>query len=135
MYAEDSFFTLSASARAGLLALSAGFAGLAGALARAGLRAAGRRLAPRLAVALLVFWGFEWLSPQGYYAYYRAVIPGLPAQWVIGRPPGPGQVAEILGFAGPATLSAHARGLLGWALLLAACAPMLRRLRPPRSRH
>ncbi len=71
----------------------------------------------RITVAIVSFTLFVWLSPQIYYAYYRMIIPDLPSQWVIGRSPEAGAVVTLLSFTGPATLSAHARGVLGWCLL------------------
>ena len=126
-YGEDSLFTLGPAQVAGVLALSA----LLAAVALWGVGRARRRgQVAALAVAVVLFWAFDWLSPQAYYAYYRAIIDGLPAQWVVGwPPPGLGRVLRLLTFTGPADLSTHGRGLLGWALLARAAWPPPR---PPR---
>ncbi|QPH54977.1 hypothetical protein [Pontivivens ytuae] len=71
----------------------------------------------RLTVAILSFALFVWFSPQIYYAYYRLIIPGLPPQWVIGWYPEAGAVVTLLSFTGSTTLSAHAKGVLGWCLV------------------
>lgn len=137
MYGEDSFFTLGPWERLGLLALSAGLAGLTLLAARAGHRLLGGGLSLRISLALVLLWGFDWLSPQVYYAYYRAIIPDLPAQWVVGWPPPPWRVGEILALLGPATLSEHAKAALGWGLLVWAGAPALSSaaIKLPRSRR
>ena len=117
MYRDDSFFTLGLLEAAGLLVVTAllvlGVLALARRLRRGGL---GRRL---VAVAGL-FWGFLWLSPQVYYAYYQLIFEGLPVQIVIGWPPGAETVLRRLMFAGPATLAAHAQGVMGWVLAVGA---------------
>ena len=127
IYEGDSFFTLGPLRRAGLLAVSA-------ALAAATLLAArrvGRGRAPgwRALWALGLFWVFVWLSPQVYYLYYQAVIPGLPWQVVLRRPPGPLALLDLLAFRARGTLSDHGKGALGWALLAVALRPALRRPR------
>lgn len=115
MYAEDSFFTLTPLAQVGLAALSLSLAGLSVLFVRWLRR--GRWIG--LLASISVFWVFLWLSPQVYYTYYRAVIPGLPAQLVIRAPPGPGQVLRLMTFQDRVTLSEHSKGVLGWALIAA----------------
>ena len=117
MYAADSFFTLGPWEQAGLAALSLAMAaGLVLVLRPIARKAdAGRLL--RAGLALTGFWGFLWLSPQVYYTYYQAIIPGLPWQVVVGWPPGPIEVASLMGFRGDPSLADHARGALGWVLL------------------
>lgn len=121
MYDGDSFFTLSGPARIGLallsLALAAGVLGLL----RVGVRRG--RLPMRLIAAAAVFYLFEWAAPQVYYQYYRLIIPGLPAQWVIGAPPSPSDIARLAAFQDKAALSEHGRALLFWACLVAAAWP------------
>ena len=118
MYEGDSFFTLSIGGQAGLAALSTVFAavmvGLTWALAR------GSPIWLRVVIWAVLFTAFIWLSPQGYYTYYRLIIDGLPAQWVIGDLPRPGEVLAFLTFTGRANLSAHSTGVLGWLMLAAA---------------
>jgi len=75
--------------------------------------------AARAGIAMSLFYLFVWLSPQAYYAYYLTVFDSLIWQNVI-KPPPLGSVFEILTFQGPATLSAHFKGLLGWALIMVA---------------
>ena len=118
MYSEDSLFTLSLPGQIGLIALSVTLAaGLVYALRRS---TAQQPLPVRIAIALMVFWGFVWLSPQIYYIYYRLIIDGLPAQWVIGRPPEMSRIAQILLFFEAPTLAAHSQALLGWTMMIAA---------------
>ncbi|WP_308917450.1 hypothetical protein [Jannaschia sp. LMIT008] len=112
-FADDSLFTLTLPQIAGLVAVSAAMAGMAACIAFA---AGGARRPWRVLAAVLAFWLFAWLSPQGHYAYYRIVLDDLPAQWVIGAPPGPGAVLRAL-FFGNGTLAGIGRGLLGWALI------------------
>ncbi|MEO1551397.1 MAG: hypothetical protein AAFR93_13370 [Pseudomonadota bacterium] len=78
----------------------------------------------RLCVGAVTAYGFVWLSPQIYYAYYRAIIPDLPAQWVIFPPPGLGEIWRLATFTDATSLSAHGRGLLIWAMC--ACALLAR---------
>lgn len=119
MYESDSFFTLSAGGQAGLalLSLLLGLAVLWGVWR--GTQAAPRGL--RVLAALIAFWLFVWVSPQVYYQYYRLIIDGLPAQWVIWPPRWPGEAVRLLTFTGPANLSAHSQGILGWAMICVAC--------------
>ncbi|MEM8658818.1 MAG: hypothetical protein AAGF22_12060, partial [Pseudomonadota bacterium] len=56
-------------------------------------------------------------SPQIYYEYYRLVLDGLPAQWVI-RLPDPAWLLRLVTFQDRATLSDHGKGLLFWLLVL-----------------
>ena len=75
MYAEDSFHTLSLASQIGLVVLSLLLAGL---LIFASWRLAlRRRLAARIAFAVLLLFLFVWLSPQVYYLYYLALFDGL----------------------------------------------------------
>lgn len=128
MYEGDSLFTLGLLAAGGLVLLSAVLAALTLALARRVCR--GRGLAGRLVAAALLFWAFLWLAPQVYYAYYQIIFHGLPIQLVLGWPPAPEMVVRRLIFSGPATLGAHAQGVLGWALVVLAAWPRLF-ARPP----
>jgi len=113
-YAEDSFFTLSIAGQIGLVFLSLVLTGALLALGWLVMR--GRPLAVNIPVAIVLFALFVWLSPQLYFQYYRLIISGLPAQWVIGLPPF-NDIAAAAGFTGRATLSAHGQGLLFWALV------------------
>lgn len=118
MYDGDSFFTLDPAARTGLLTLSAVLAAFA-------IWGAWRIAGPpsrRVALAVAAWWAFLWLSPQAYYQFYRAVIPDLPRQVVIGRPPGPSGLLRRLAFVEERSLSRHGQGLLGWAMIGAALA-------------
>ena len=126
MYANDTFFNLTMAGRAGLVVLSLALLALMIWLAAQILRKIdlGNRIATlpaRLAVALALFWLFEWLSPQIYYQYYRLIFDGLPQQVVVKLPPpSPDALVELLTFSGKASLSHHMRGLLGWVLLVMA---------------
>jgi hypothetical protein len=121
MYRDDSFFSLGLVEAALLLAVSG--------LMVWGLLLLARRLCVRggLGRRLLwaggLFWLFLWLSPQVYYLFYQLIFAGLPVQIVITWPPGAETVLRRLTFTGPATLSAHGQGLLGWALLVLAVRP------------
>ena len=112
----DSFYSLSGAGQAGLLVLSALLAVIAALSVLAPFRTA---ISPlwRMTAALAVFWAFLWLSPQIYYVYYLVILDDLPWQMVIGLPPDPAVMIDLLLFKGPATLAAHAQGVLGWLLL------------------
>lgn len=115
MYAEDTFFHLSLVGRIGLVVIS-------GAMAAIALWATWRltrsiRWPARVLAALGMFCVFEWLAPQAHYLWYTQVIDGLPLQWVIGAWPDPSAVWRVMGFQEPASLSAHGRAGLGWALV------------------
>ena len=112
MYEGDSFFILSGLGQAGLAGLSALLAVGAGACV---LAFSGFGL--RIAAAFAVFWVFLWLTPQIYYFYYQIILDDLPWQIIIGLPPSPDAVIDRYLFRGPATLSNHAKGALGWALI------------------
>lgn len=117
MYQNDSFFTLNTGGQIGLAVLSAVLA--LGMLLLTRRLAITRTPARRVAVWALLYFLFVWLSPQLYYTYYRAIIPGLPSQWVIPWP----DVLEplaLLTFTAGDSLSAHGRGILGWAMLVMA---------------
>ena len=116
MYAGDSFHNLSGAGQAGLLVLSAFLALVAVTCVLAPLRTATSPLW-RMAAALVVFYGFLWLSPQIYYVYYRMIFDDLPWQMVVGPPPDPALIIALLLFQAPATLAAPAQGALGWLLL------------------
>ena len=118
MYTADSFLTLSTSGQIGLAGLSAVLAIGMLMLTRRVTRS--MQIALRIGTAILLFGAFEWLSPQIYYAYYWAIIPGLPVQSVISIVPDVLSSAEILFFSGPRTLSAHGRGALAWMMVIAA---------------
>ena len=116
-YDGDSFFTLSPTGQAGLAVLS--FCLAIGMIVLTGWLARGHPLILRLAPWLAAFTAFLALSPQVYYTYYRAIIPGLPLQWVIAWPD-PLEALRLLAFVDRPTLSAHGRGILGWLMLIAA---------------
>ena len=69
---------------------------------------------PAVALKGAGFAALHTLSPQLFYAYYRTIIPGLPAQWVIRAPDWP-RVTEALLFAPEARLAEHLAALLFWA--------------------
>ncbi len=127
MYADDSFFTLSIWARAGLVLVSALFALAALALTR--LMTLRRPILIRIPIWALLFILFVWASPQGYYTYYRLIFDGLPAQSVIPDLPRPEEIISLLTFQHRASLSAHSTGLLGWVMLGAALWPQRRKCR------
>ena len=112
MYEGDSFFLLSGLGQAGLAVLSALLAVGAGACV---LAFSGFGL--RITAAFAVFWVFLWLTPQIYYVYYQIIFDDLPWQIIVRLPPSPDSLLDRLLFRGPSTLSNHAKGTLGWALL------------------
>lgn len=129
MYAGDSFFTLGPGGQTGLVILSLVMASISLGLTR--LLTFHRNSVLRPFIWAVVYISFIWLSPQGYYTYYRLIIDGLPAQAVIRAPPRPGDLLAYLTFTGDATLSAHATGVLGWLMLAVAFLPGRRPTHPP----
>jgi hypothetical protein len=123
MYDQDTFFTLGALGQFGLLSLSVlMFAVIISAMTR--IRA---HWFIKLAVALVGFYLFGWLSPQIYYAYYLFVFDELPLQNVISRPPTAFSIFQIMTFTSQHTLSAHGLGLLAWGMIIAGQLPNLLR--------
>ena len=118
MYAGDSLFTLSPSGQAGVLVIALILSVLT--LTTAWLVMGQRSLLIRVAMAVLLLVLFVWASPQVFYEYYRVIIDGLPAQWVIFQRNPLVEAARYASFSGPATLSAHGQGALFWALMLLA---------------
>jgi len=118
MYDGDSFYTLTGIGRIGLVALSV----TATALLIWVLISSTRRMTwpIRVIVALLLFFAFVWLSPQLYYTYYMTLFDGLPWQIVVKDPPSANYLFKLLTFRGPANLSAHSLGTMGWVLIAAA---------------
>ncbi len=117
MYEGDSFHTLSAIGQAGLLLLTTLLSAVAILIIWRIGRA--RPWPTRLAITLVAFWLFVWLSPQAYYAYYWFLFDGLPVQLVIKSPPSPLRVLRLAFFQEETTLSAHGKGVLFWLLVLA----------------
>jgi hypothetical protein len=91
-----------------------------------------RKFIAHLTIAVAAFWLFIWLSPQIYYLFYMACLPGLPAQVVVGWPPSPANLIKLLRINFMADLPPIAQGLLGWAVLGQAI--WHSRLRPKRNR-
>ncbi len=114
MYEGDSFHTLSVIGQIGLVFLSAALTAIILWFAMVVMR--WLPLPLRLFLAVLLFFGFVWLSPQVYYTYYMTLFEGLPWQVVIKDPPSAETLWKLMSFQGQATLSAHSQGLLGWAL-------------------
>ncbi len=128
MYDGDSFFTLGVAGQIGLLILSLVMA--AAALGVTRLMTFHRPLILRPFIWGVLFISFIWLSPQGYYTYYRLIFDGLPAQSVIKAPPRPEELLAYMTFTGDATLSAHSVGVLGWLMLGVAMLPRRKTQRP-----
>ncbi len=130
-YAGDSFYTLDPAARAGLIVLSAALV-LAlwwTAAAKSVLlhRLAGARSIPAALAALadvlasLVLLALAvGLAPQLYYAYYRIVIPGLPAQWVVREWFDWQTLLRVAALSPDASLSDHLTGITFWVVMLMA---------------
>lgn len=115
------FGTLGLGARLGLMALSAAlFLGLLWIAALKTRWLAGLSFAPLLdsiARALLALAAIM-LSAQLYYAYYRLIIPSLPAQVVIAWP-GWDDIADLLSIWQDGPLGQRLRGAVFWAVTLA----------------
>ncbi len=118
MYQDDSFYTLSQAGQIGLVGLSLVLTAIL--LLLAWRMMGSRPLSVRIAIAIILFLAFVWLSPQIYYTYYLFLFDGLPLQIVILPPPGPQYLADLVFFQDRTTLSAHSKGILGWLLLLVA---------------
>ncbi len=118
LYDADSFFTLGIAGRIGLVCLNLFLSALA--MGLVWYACAGLKRVSRVLTALLVFWGFVWLSPQIYYLYYIAIFDGLPWQIVVKSPPRIADIVRVFSFTGNANLSAHGQGVLGWAMVLTA---------------
>lgn len=116
MYEADTFFNLSILARVGLAALSITLFGLT--LAAFYLVAKRMSLASRLVTAMVFLWVFIWLSPQIYYIYYMLLFDGLQLQNVIHPPPNAQEIFAIMTFSDKVIISAHAKAILGWAMIL-----------------
>lgn len=69
--------------------------------------------------AIFLFWAFVWLSPQIYYLYYLWLLPDLPTQWVIQKPPDVIELLRLLTLSAKANLSDHSKALLGWLMIAA----------------
>jgi hypothetical protein len=118
MYAEDSFFTLTIEARLGLVLLSSMLGGLA--LIFLWRIVDSRNLVVRLILSVVCFTAFVWLTPQIYYVYYLAIFDALSWQVVIDWPPPASELIDLLLFRDRQNLSFHARGALGWTMLVLA---------------
>jgi len=118
MYEGDSFYTLTGLGQFGLALLSLTLTAVLLWLAAKVMR----RLSLVLSVvlALILFYGFVWLSPQIYYTYYMTLFEGLPWQIVVKDPPDMQKILRMLTFRDDATLSAHSQGVLGWLLIATA---------------
>ena len=116
LYSGDTFFHLSPAGQYGLAAIALLLAGLSVAV----MLWISKRLSlwGKLVTAIAVFWWFEWLSPQVFYVYYWMIMDGLPMQLVVNLPPSPQKLLAIMSFTGPATISAHSRGILFLVMLL-----------------
>lgn len=115
MYLEDSFFTLNPPQQLGLIAVSVNLALISFWVLLRATRA--WPLWGRVLIGFALFYVFVWVSPQAYYQYYRLIFLDLPQQLVIKGAPSPGRIAALLTFQAEASLSAHAQGVLGWALM------------------
>jgi len=71
-----------------------------------------------IALNLLIFSLFIWLSPQIYYAYYYAILDGLPIQIVIKNFPDFITLSNILTLSEKTSLSLHGQGILGRTLII-----------------
>ncbi len=136
-YAGDSLYTLEPAARAGLIVLSgvlilslwwiaAAKSVLLHRLTAAwGIPAAMVVLADLL-VSLVLLALAVGLSPQLYYAYYRAIIPGLPDQWVVRQWFDWQTMQRAAALPPDASLSEHLTGITFWVVMaMALCWPLI----------
>lgn len=123
MYQEDSFFSLSILGQLGLALLSLILSLVVLAIAWRMMK--GRGLIIRLSIAVISFFLFVWLSPQVFYTYYIFIFDEVDWQNILKRPPAFLALAEYISFQGRATLSAHSKGILFWALMALALIPAL----------
>lgn len=125
LYEGDSLFTLAPAQIAGVLVISLvlilAFFWLATALlvpvfSRFGGSPAGRLILVPLALALVwfLFALAHTASPQIYYTYYRAILDGLPAQWVIKDWIDTEAVMMAARLPADGSLSIHLTGLVFW---------------------
>ncbi|MEM7423931.1 MAG: hypothetical protein AAF334_09420 [Pseudomonadota bacterium] len=132
-FERDSLFTLTPPGQVGLVMLSLVLSALL--LTLIITMARRRRIATRLLLGLGAFALFLWLSPQIYYAYYRIIIDGLPAQWVIRWPPDVAEAIDVLFASERPTLALVGKLLLACASLgAAASAPWIGRRTAPEER-
>jgi hypothetical protein len=116
MYSEDSFYTLSTYGRLAVVVVSLLMFTTLFALSYVLMSA--RKGVVRVAIGMLLFWVFVWLSPQGYYVLYQFLFEDLPRQWVVGSPPMLDELVGLITFSDRQTLSSHGKGALFWALVL-----------------
>ncbi len=121
MFSNDSFFTLGIIERVGLFTLSLILATTTVLFLIKLCK--NKILTIRIAIALVLFFFFTWLSPQIYYTYYLTIFDGLPVQVVIKKPPSFMNLINILFFRYEANLSAYSVGVLGWVLIYSAVRP------------
>ena len=122
-YPGDSLFTLSTEAIAGVVALSLGLIALFflvvtwKSLWLAKRAPAGRIVTAGLDVlaGLALFGLLHAVSRQAYYAFYRAIMPDLPGQWVIRLDWD--RLAAISRLPADASLSQHLSGITLWAVV------------------
>jgi hypothetical protein len=116
MYEGDTFFNLTILGRSGLVALSITLF----VVTMTAFYVIAKRisLVTRIVTAMVFLWAFIWLSPQIYYLYYIFLFEGLPLQNVIHQPPNAQEILSIMTFTSDAWLSAHAKAVLGWAMIL-----------------
>lgn len=140
-YEGDSLFTLEPFEIAGVLAISTAliltFFWLSTALlvpvySRLGGSPAGRvmLIPPALALVWLLFALAHTASPQIYYTYYRAILDGLPAQWVIKGWIDFEAVMTAARLPADGSLSIHLTGLVFWSVLVLVLAIAALRWRP-----
>lgn len=121
LFANDTFFHLSAMERVGLVILS--FVLATAIIAIFWKLTAHWKLILKVSTAIAFIWIFIWLSPQVYYLYYIQIIDGLPLQNVIQWPPTVIEVFQTITFSGKSNLSNHGKGLVFWAMIIIALNP------------
>ncbi len=134
-YEGDSFYTLGATERFGLIGLTIVLSGtllILGTckshfLYNSSYSCTFSKVipSPKISIPLLdliasfvLIYLFIWLSPQAYYSYYLIIFNDLPLQIVIKEGPGFNELGNLILMTDQSTLSQNGQGLLGRSLLL-----------------
>lgn len=121
-YAGDSFWTLDAKGRAGVMVIAA--VGLS--LVFWAITAKTKAWAPHFGTAFLpVDIGLGWIifavafavSPQVFYIFYQLHFDGLPQQWVISGPKSVARLAEAIDLRNAGQISDDLAGVVFWAIV------------------
>ncbi len=124
MYGNDTFFNLTVPGQIGLAVLSTILCVITIWLF---LKISSRfGILVKVLIAIVLLWGFTWLSPQVYYAYYWLIFDNLPVQWVVQLPPTARDLFNLILFQGGQNLSDHSKGVMFWLLIAFAIRKMIK---------